>query len=475
MICGKCKKEKPESEFTKLNRSKNGKRGLCKGCKKERDRKHEKQKKLKEKELPYFELIPDLVHRDKARVGVLNLYKFNDRYNTKDTPANKMLNIGLNAIIKELDEPFEYCDIKNINDYAFILISLTSVMDIENLIYTFEKFGPKDRKAKVIVGGFGVCNIRLIIPYIDIACFGRGEGQINDIIAGKRFNNVWRKEDDPLLQNKYEVRQTQYLVKGEYGVGCRNNCKYCQYTNVRLPINKDSKYNPGKFISSIESDWKALDVYKAGRYTSAWDGWSEDTRRRVCKPITDQMIINKLIDIGNRNITGGINIKIFQIVGYPWETKESVMNDINNWNSIFQYIDNNIKNRLVLSFLNTPFGPEPLTPMQYEPANINISWQNVLTKNTLFAGEHLMANIIPTISGAFTLLKRIFIHRSEVNDLELFKRIVFSSKLKQLNDECKIKYLLKYKIINKKMFGKVQSAGFDFLVPPTKGKHKIVG
>ena len=34
----------------------------------------------------------------------------------------------------------------------------------------------------LMVGGFGVINIRLIVQYIDVAVFGRAEGQINNII-----------------------------------------------------------------------------------------------------------------------------------------------------------------------------------------------------------------------------------------------------------------------------------------------------
>ena len=421
MICGACKGEKPENEFTRLNVSKDGTKGLCRSCKKARDQKHSTVKKANDLTLPFFDLTPNLIKRTDARIGVLNLHKFTDRGNTKGIPTVNMSNIGLNAILKELNEPYEYCDAKQINDYEYILVSLTSVMDVENLIYTFEKYAPTDIAAKIIVGGFGVCNIKLITPYIDVAVFGRAEGQIREIIEEKRFDNVWRKKDDPEIENKYTIRQTQYLVDGEMGVGCRNNCRYCQYTHIRRQIHSNTIYNPGSKIASIESDWSALDPIRAGRYTTAWDGWSNSTRKRVCKPITDDAIITKLIDIGNRDITGALNIKVFQIIGYPWETEESVVEDMERCKDLFKEVDRNIKNKIILSFLNTPFGPEPITPMQYDAANIRTSWRDVIRPGEYYVGEKLMAHIVPFITGSFTLLKRVFIHRAEARDLELFK------------------------------------------------------
>lgn len=463
MICGACKQEKLDIEFTKLNISKDGTRGLCKECKRLRDSNHYSKVQAVNSELLYFDLKPDLLIRKKPRIGILNLIKFTDRKNTKDKASIDMLNMGLRAILKELKETYEYCDARYINDYQFILISLTSVMDVENLIYTFEAFAPKEIKPQIIVGGFGVINIRLIKPYIDVACFGRGEGQINDIIAGKRFDNVWRKEDDPNLEGKYKIRQMQYLVDGECAVGCRNRCRFCQYTFVRKSTNRDELYHHGKGTATIESDWNSLEINKPGRFTSAWDGWSDDTRRKVSKPVTDKRIMEKLIDIGNRDIRGGINLKIFQIIGYPWETVDSVLYDMEQAKEVFRYIDYSIKNDIVLSFLNTPFAPEPMTPMQYDAANINVSWQSILRVKQLYNGKYLKAVILPYISGPFSLLKRVYIHRATEEQLDTFKNIIFNSRLRHMNDEDKVAWLLKYKIIDRDMFGKINHVPYNYL------------
>ena len=107
MICNVCHVTKPESEFTKVNRSKDGTKGLCKECKSKRDAEHYKRLQKRHAKLEYFELIPDLLaKRKRARIGVLNLTKFTDREQTKNIASVDMTNFGLNAILKEIDEPY---------------------------------------------------------------------------------------------------------------------------------------------------------------------------------------------------------------------------------------------------------------------------------------------------------------------------------------------------------------------------------
>ena len=334
MICGSCGKIKPIEEFTKINRSKDGNKGLCKNCKKIRDKKYyEKKDKLvksvRDNQLTKFELIPDILIRDKkkTRIGVLVLDRFIDRAHFKKG-FFQLSNFGLKATLNELEEPYEYCIPQFINNYEYILVSLTSSLDVENIIYNFEVHAPEEIESKVIVGGFGVININLIKPYIDVAVFGRAENQINEILYGKRFNNVWLKREDPELRGQYYIRQPRYLVDGEKSVGCKNKCSYCQYTWIRRQLEIGTAYHPTNSINFQETDWKSLEVKKPGRYNTAWDGFSEETRLRVNKRITDQDIIDKFVEVDKEKINGNIYLKIFQIVGYPFESKESVLNDI---------------------------------------------------------------------------------------------------------------------------------------------------
>jgi hypothetical protein len=464
LICGRCKQSKPLDEFTTLNRSKNGSRGLCKKCKKQRDAASREKRDQMRGELPYFAITPDIIQKPimRPRIGVMVLEKIADRENTKSFFDLK--NFGLCAILSELDEPWEYTRPELINVYEFVLVSLTSVMDVENLIYTFECFTPKPVKPKIIIGGFGVINIKLMLPYIDIAVFGRAEGQINEILAGEEFDNVWRKERDPDLEGKYIIRAPRYLVLGENGIGCRGRCKFCQYTWTRPALQRNQKYNPGQSLYIQETDWAGLEITKAGRYTTAWDGWSEETRLRVSKPITDQSIRDKLLSIGNlEGIDATINIKVFQIIGYPWETIESVKEGINCTAELLRQIDEAIANKIILAFLCTPFGPEPMTPMQYEQGNIEVNWREELNGIDVYRGKHIDAFITPVIPGPYTLTKRIMINRAEMNDLGAFKLIAFSSRLKRLPERYKVPWMLKHGIIGREMFDKINRAGFDYL------------
>ena len=466
MICGRCKAEKPPTEFTKLNRSKDGRRGLCKACKQARDADQRAAKEAQQAELRPFLLAPDLLIRPerKARVGVLMPNNIVDREASKGKSFLDHPYRGLQTIIGELAEPWDYTPPEHINDYEFVLVSLTSVMDVENLIYTMERFAPAEVKATIVIGGFGCMNIKLLLPYIDIACWGRAEGQINDILAGRQFPNVWRKVDDPHLEGKYVVRQPRYLLSGEDGVGCKYRCRYCQYGHVRLPLEQGRQYSPGLDMPILETDWLSLDISKPGRYNAAWDGWSQATRFRVAKPIRDSDITGKLLTVDQSGIGGTVIIKVFQIVGYPWETPESVLADIDQVGAMLRELDSQLRHtRFVLRFLCTPFGPEPLTPMAYDPANIHVNWREVLADHAVYSGRRVAADIIPAISGPFTLAKRALIHRSEAADLPLFKAIAFNGRLKRMPERWKVPWLLHHGHLKPETFGRVESAAFDYL------------
>jgi hypothetical protein len=451
MKCSSCGYTGPETDFTKGNRSHGGHKGRCKKCKSKLDKAYKAKTDIMPK---YFEPKADLLIRKKCDIGVLRLIEVRK---TKRAYSN----FGMDAILSELKESWELCHPETMNNYKIVLISLTSVMDVENLIYTFEKYGPETVTAKIIIGGFGVININMIVDYIDIAVFGRAEGQINEIINGFTFSNVWRKVYDPMVEREYKIRQPQYLLKGEVSVGCRGRCSYCQYGHIRKSLGRAEKYHPGKSISTPETDWNGLVVDKAGKYITAWDGWSEDTRRRVNKPISDKDIISKLVDIGNDpTIDGTVSLKTYQIVGYPWETAESVLNDIEHTGRMLSDIDKKIDGKIVLAFCVTPFGPEPLTPMANEPANITTDWRALLAGYRVYDGDNVRAFIITAISGPFTLLKRMWINRAGLGDIERFKSMVFDSRIKRIPERYKVGWLLDNGVVDISLFG-AQEKGID--------------
>jgi hypothetical protein len=459
--CSSCGFVGEESLFTLWNRTGDN-IGRCKQCKAILDKSY----RVKKDVMPgNFDLKPDILKRENVRIGVLRLQKIADRRISKKSNRFE-LNFGIKAVLSDLKEPYEVCQPDTINQYDFVLISLTSVMDIENLIYTFEKYCPIDIKATVIVGGFGVINIKLIVNYIDVAVFGRAEGQITEVLNGFNFDNVWRKKDDPMVLRHYKIRQPQYLVKGENSVGCRNRCAYCQYTHTRHSLGGPVKYNAGQGMSTHETDWNGLIVDKPGKYITAWDGWSEATRRRVNKPVTDKNIVSKLIEIGNNpDIAGTVSLKTYQIVGYPWETEQSVMDDIAMVGAMLKDIDSAISNKITIAFYVTPFGPEPYTPMKNEPANIYINWRDLLAGVKVYYGVNIKAFIITAISGPFTLLKRVFINRAEVGDIDEFKALVFDSRLKRMPERYKVGWLIDNGKIDEKKFDRQGGGGSNPFFP----------
>ena len=471
--CSSCGKVDAPDAFTRGNRSQGGTVGRCKECKAGVDAEYRAKKESTA--LKWFDLQPDMLERHRPRVGVLMLHRLVDRQIGKASRKGFFLesNFGLKSILSELNEPYEICYPETINQYQYILISLSSVMDIENLIYTFERFCPENVTPTVIAGGFGVINIRLIKRHIDVAVFGRAEGQINAILSGYNYSNVWRKRDDPDITQAYSLRQPKYLLPGEVSVGCLHRCAFCQYAHTRMPIGKASQYHPGEGIKSIETDWNSLVISEAGFYTTAWDGWSERTRMLVNKKITNEQITNKLISVGiDKGIASTVSLKIFMIVGYPHETVDSVMRDIDQVVGMLADIDKQIKNKIVISFLCTPFGPEPLTPMQYDRANIDVNWNELLAGRKLYYGQNIKSYITTSVSGPFALLKRVMINRSTERDYELFTRIAFNKRLRQMPERHKIGWLKKHGGIDFGLFGDVESAGFDYLRTVCKGGAK---
>jgi hypothetical protein len=398
-----------------------------------------------------------------AKIGVLILDKYIDRTTTKEICFDMHPNVGLNAILGELKQPYEYCHASDVDDYDFVLCSITSFMDIENLIYSLERFTP-DHRCKIIVGGSGVINIKLYSSLIDIAVFGRGEGQINKIIAGQEFNNVWRKENDPNFKKTYYLRQTQYLVPGEINVGCRNKCFYCQYTWTRKKFNDVNNYATGTTLPIPEDDWNGIKINKPGGYITALDGLSETTRKRVNKHITDTDILNKINDIYNQQLQEAVILKIYQIIGYPWETKESILNDLAALGKLLQNADRRTgKTKIFMMFMVTPFIAEPLTPMQYDLVNIIDNWGEIL-KNRLniYKGVDIHSSVLPQINSPYTSFKRMFINRAEPDELELFKRIIFCSEFEKMPDKYKMPWLFKYGHVKPKLYQETNKSNSPF-------------
>lgn len=274
----------------------------------------------------------------------------------------------------------------------------------------------------MIGGGMSALNPWAVHDICDVMVFGRAEDQMDAILRGERLPNVWRKRDDPYLEGHYEVRQASRLLNGEQSVGCPWRCTFCQYSHIRRRVTGGS-YHPG--MLTPEDNWMALNVETPGRYVTALDGWSEATRRRVRKPISDEAIVAKLRAIQALDLPSAVVMKVYMIVGFPWETPQSVLRDAWTFRQVLADADAGAGGRVVIMLMVTPFSPEPMTPMQCEPVNM-IEWRPVLEQagRALYWSEHLEAFVLPQIAGLGTLLRRVAINRCGRDNREAVRRYV---------------------------------------------------
>jgi len=243
--------------------------------------------------------------------------------------------------------------------------------------------------------------------------FGRAEGDVDNIIFGEGANYCYDYDNDPDCNNKYVIRRPQYLLEGEKSVGCGRRCKFCQYAATRSLIGGEYT-GAGKGYNITEDIWSKFPI-KTGNVTTALDGFSEETRSKIGKRVSDAKIIEKLERILSE-INGIMRLKVFQIVGYPWETPESLENDILKFRDTLAKVRScNGKSRIMMMVTVTPFSPEPLTEMEDCPANVDADWRSILLDDKyrcIYDSPHINNTfVLPQIPGSLLLLKRVAVNR----------------------------------------------------------------
>jgi len=319
---------------------------------------------------------------------------------------------GARVIQNELQHNFDIVQWDEIGRYDYALVSVTSVVEMQNILAA--TIGLDKGRCCVIAGGMGMLNPWPIYDVIDVAVFGRAEGQIMDILGGGSPGNVWRKSDDPRIEARYAIRQAETLLPNEDGIGCPRHCAFCQYTAVRRHIPGRS-YRPGPGGKVWEDDWHNI-VLRPGRNTTALDGLSEATRFRVKKRISNKAVMRKLQAARElvRHIT--IVIKLYMIIGYPWEDEETFERDKAELAGVFADADGDGA-RIFLMLLFTPFSPEPFTPMQSERVEFH-DWNKIVNGagRSLYKGKSIEAYVLPQIGGPLTLQKRIALNRASAEN-----------------------------------------------------------
>jgi len=218
---------------------------------------------------------------------------------------------GLHMIIKELEKKWgikvEFADYKNVNKFDVVLVSIHSIEDIYNVIYTTEIIMKGKKKGIWIAGGAGISNIEPIKEIFDYIVLGRGEQAIHEIILqlkhGSQLHNtgIYNKITHTTTTT-YQLNYAQQLYKGEVSgrtetmYGCKYNCFYCRYRYSSLPPTKRKLDNKTTMPGNEETFWE-LEIKDGRQYTTSIDGLTEATRFRVNKKITNQSIIQKLVNI----------------------------------------------------------------------------------------------------------------------------------------------------------------------------------
>lgn len=332
------------------------------------------------------------------------------------TYTKENIPFGLKAIISEIDinkYDIDYCDKETVNNFDFILYSVNSDKDYLILIRDFYK---KNIKPKIIVGGADLININIIRDVIDIAVIGRAEGQINQILDGEKFSNVWRKEDDYNFNNKYTVRQPQYLLKvgnkREVNIGCNYGCLFCQYGSKFKSFIKTNSYDSGN--TNNEVMFKDIDWNNAkGMMTSSIDGSTEETRRKVKKKLSNDSIINKIKEAYNVNINNRLLLKLYNIIGYSWE--DELTANLSELLYVFKESDiSKAKQKIWINLKFNHFIPMLLTPMESEPLN-TINYRDLIINkftNDLFIGNNIHVKIFNGFASSSKAMDRTYIYRS---------------------------------------------------------------
>lgn len=387
------------------------------------------------------------------RVGV---YVFTDMIKKRSTKRREgyfdgQNYIGLRYILTEIDRSkFDICYVSKdtINTVDFVLVSLSSYYDVQNLIN--ELLGTVVTST-VIVGGAGCNNVGLLRAVADYIIVGRGEGIVPRLLDGEYVKGVYSRKHDPDMTNPIKVFPLGKFIKiddnllGTYcerSIGCPRKCYFCEYSWKHKWRARDEGYASGLLNRETllrDVDWSQ---YKNKDFVTAIDGATEKTREIVNKPISNKAITEKMLEIYD-NPHDYVSLKLYCLLGYPFETHFEPEEAVE---SILAARRDCASNRLNVLIVSPHFIPMPFTPMECEPVNwhnfredirtydwdrfgrgnVNVYWNWSLASSPVGAAEATILN------------------RADAGHAGAIKRILCSSRYKNLSALEKRKVCEKY-------------------------------
>ncbi len=388
------------------------------------------------------------------------------KQNYKNESFNTRKNIGAAVvfdILKRNGYDVEYCGEAGVDCYDIVLVSLTSDCD------WWEFIAERSRWAKgdyiVAVGGQGVLNVRPFLPFVDYFMLGRAENMILDFVSGNVDHPSIVCSKTFSADKDYYINQVSKpyphnltLEDGsdykEDQIGCNHKCLFCSYTWSRKHCGLDEFEYGGLWGNTADVERAMIDIYNGVDVdlqrlrTTSIDGMSERLRFMVNKKITREMVVDFTYRIAT--IERPHQIKYYNIVGYPTETKEDWFEFLDDVKAADSRIPKRDK-QMGLILHNTPFRPMPATPMACDPASyvnyrgliaqtLGLQYANFLffRGNGIFAVESLGTESLPTHTMS------MICHRGTEDDADAVKRIACSSKFKKASMAVKQATLEKY-------------------------------
>ncbi len=384
-----------------------------------------------------------------------------------DLNFKSLKNFGASMIIDVLFNAgydVRITDKENASKYDIILISLTSNLDMIALSrYLHNSNEWKNRKFKVLAGGFGMQNYIPICEYIDYAWFGRVENEIVWLIDNNldvEHGSLIKigKHKNVKINQSIELYPNIYTFGGgttkEQIYGCPNKCFFCHYSFSRKYIKTNENlysFNQG-YTSSIEIEQCKKELYKdltIPAITTSIDGYSERIRYAFNKRIPNIQIIEFIKYVTDVTKCKAIRLKLYNITGIETE------ND-NDYNEFLETIIKvgELKKNITIIVHSTPLNPSICTPVAYCPINIEKDYN----KNKACLGKKGVQRLYETpylkllndffTEDASSLLQHTIPIRTTFENIDLFKIMALDKKYNNLNTPSKIEFMAKQKGFN---------------------------
>lgn len=416
------------------------------------------------------------------KIGIYILSKYAKQAYSKEC-YNVRLNAGMAVVCDILRRSgyteIEYCSSANVDKYETILFSVTSDCDWWEFIA--ERSTWRKGEYKVCVGGQGVLNVRPFLQYVDFFMLGRAEGQITELV--KAIENREEDYETEFCINSrkfspdklYYIKQAEHIyphdiildngkVYHEDIIGCNHKCLFCGYTWHRKSV-LDGEFaysglwNGGKDRERAMIDINnGIDVDLVKLRTTAIDGLSERLRFLVNKKITREMLCDFLERLAKCEKPH--QVKFYNIIGYPTETKDDWFEFLEDINKIDQKLNKQEKQTSILLH-STPFRAMPATPMackemsykNYRGQIAKTLGQGRYKGNIFYQGNAMWAVESMATESLPTVFQSAIVWRGTENDQDNFLRLAKSKKFKSASALQKLKTLEHYFDADK-LFGK---------------------